>query len=636
MRKSTKFLLSIALMASFAHATDGECENKNALACFASAKSYDEKNESEKALEFYKKACELDYALGCAKTGEKYQNLKNHENAKKFYSKACDLNHHESCVNWGEIFENEGNCDKASEIYQDTFKNKKYKLAGDRFEALVGNTKCITEDFDISKTMEATDSKCQPNDGMKYYLEGVKYKNNQSVNDAVILQTFQKSCDCGEGKGCDEVANVYWENFKDLPQKRKDKTKEAMIKACEGDIVTGCEKVYLSYERGYLQADDRQEKMDNLKEKMVGLAARHERLCKANDKLENALHCDWVADFYFSTKRDHEIAEAARLYKRACDLGVSNSCWKLAEIYSEGHDSKTNPEDTIKFDFAKYKEFAFKACKDDVKRACKSLDIHYTLWLNENLCLNENNEKSCVEVGKIYDDGYENQNLRNYRYYIIKANRHKAQEFYKKGCNLNDYQGCYLYGYNLLVEEYYKAMNRENFNYNDAIELLLKACDNGYSRACDKLGSKGVELLDLLKSCDTNNATNCVKAGDIYYNGFQLGENIQYNHVIVSNKRKAVELVKKSCELNDPWGCNYLGYIYDKGEAIRQDDDLAVKFYKKSCELGHGQACLNLGYAYETGKLGVNKDIPKAHEYFGLACDYGKNQACEKYKETKN
>ena len=151
MKKITNFLLIVSLLSLANASNENECNGGKASACFSVAKEYDNQNNTDKAIEFYKKACELNYAIGCNKVGEKYLNLKKNEYAKIFFSKACVLNHHESCVSYGEIFEDEGNCDMASEIYKDTFKNKKFKPAQSKFEALVANEKCMSQEMKKQK-----------------------------------------------------------------------------------------------------------------------------------------------------------------------------------------------------------------------------------------------------------------------------------------------------------------------------------------------------------------------------------------------------------------------------------------------------------------------------------------------------
>nr|WP_315520552.1 hypothetical protein [uncultured Campylobacter sp.] len=66
---------------------------------------------------------------------------------------------------------------------------------------------------------------------------------------------------------------------------------------------------------------------------------------------------------------------------------------------------------------------------------------------------------------------------------------------------------------------------------------------------------------------------------------------------------------------------------------IKDEDYLtATKISELLCKKYKDDAsCLIAGIAYKEG-LGVRFDILKAKEYFGLACDYGNQDGCSKYK----
>lgn len=66
---------------------------------------------------------------------------------------------------------------------------------------------------------------------------------------------------------------------------------------------------------------------------------------------------------------------------------------------------------------------------------------------------------------------------------------------------------------------------------------------------------------------------------------------------------------------------------------IKDEDYLtATKISELLCkQYKDGGSCLLVGTAYKEG-VGVRFDILKAKEYFGLACDYGNQDGCSKYK----
>lgn len=71
-----------------------------------------------------------------------------------------------------------------------------------------------------------------------------------------------------------------------------------------------------------------------------------------------------------------------------------------------------------------------------------------------------------------------------------------------------------------------------------------------------------------------------------------------------------------------------------KQKLLIEDEDYltATKISELLCKkYKDGGSCLLVGTAYKEG-IGVRFNILKAKEYFGLACDYGNQDGCSKYK----
>ena len=260
MKNLTKILI-IASLISLANASnENECSGGKASACFSVAKEYDENKDDDKAIEFYKKACELNYAIGCNKVGEKYINLKNNDYAKMFFSKACTLNHHESCVSYGQIFEDEGNCDMASEIYKDTFKNKKFKPAQEKFENLVGNAKCIKAQQEQAQQEAKTKAEQEAQAKAKAEQEAKakqKAKEDELNKEREELVELVSKCEASDTKACIEVATRY-ETGRKVEKADQKQAIGYYSKACLLDDGESCYKTAKSYkekndEKNYLQ-----------------------------------------------------------------------------------------------------------------------------------------------------------------------------------------------------------------------------------------------------------------------------------------------------------------------------------------------------------------------------------------------
>jgi TPR repeat protein len=43
--------------------------------------------------------------------------------------------------------------------------------------------------------------------------------------------------------------------------------------------------------------------------------------------------------------------------------------------------------------------------------------------------------------------------------------------------------------------------------------------------------------------------------------------------------------IQKACDLNDGSGCSNLGFMYDRGKGVKQDDFKAVKFFQSQKDL---------------------------------------------------
>ena len=63
---------------------------------------------------------------------------------------------------------------------------------------------------------------------------------------------------------------------------------------------------------------------------------------------------------------------------------------------------------------------------------------------------------------------------------------------------------------------------------------------------------------------------------------------------------------------------SHLGFMYENGKGVPQNDAEAVKWYRKAAEQGHPAAQQNLGTMYGYG-YGVPQDNADAHMWFNLA-----------------
>jgi serine/threonine protein kinase len=93
---------------------------------------------------------------------------------------------------------------------------------------------------------------------------------------------------------------------------------------------------------------------------------------------------------------------------------------------------------------------------------------------------------------------------------------------------------------------------------------------------------------------------------------------------------KALKLFTQACNGGNMNACNYLGYIYDQGQGVKVNDDMAGNIYQKSCDQGNMLGCNGLGCVLQN--LGK---VSEARKYFQKACDGKVAAACDQLSGTQ-
>lgn len=225
-----------------------------------------------------------------------------------------------------------------------------------------------------------------------------------------------------------------------------------------------------------------------------------------------------------------------------------------------------------------------------------------------------------------------------YKYAITLPQDYKnALNLYQKSCTLGDGGGCY----NLAT--LYQNQQGVEQDFHKAIEYYTKACDLGFANGCQKKEEvlKGgylkettnAKFLNLQTQClIQHNATSCYYAGLLYNVGdattppntpqaitlFELGcdlgnaescyqlSNIYFAPSVFQNGKESLKYAQKSCKLDNPYGCQILGALYEFGEVIHNGISIninrAIKYYKQSCDLGNPQSCKSYTTLIELSK----------------------------------
>lgn len=203
------------------------------------------------------------------------------------------------------------------------------------------------------------------------------------------------------------------------------------------------------------------------------------------------------------------------------------------------------------------------------------------------------------------------------------------------------------------------AMSQEEWdrNYYDCIEVsrgtpLVESKSN--KNACQALINHSIEMgWGSLERCIKD---NCEMIGKLYFLVERYREAIPYlekaialgdttacvtlgnTYFQIEDHYNANKYYKIGCEkvdANQAISCHNLGTSYAKGQGVLQDYHKAVELLKKACDMKFGTSCGALGSMYEGGK-GVRQNLSTAKHYSGKACDLGSQTGCDNYRKLNN
>jgi len=171
-------------------------------------------------------------------------------------------------------------------------------------------------------------------------------------------------------------------------------------------------------------------------------------------KKDIILHIKNYGELYFN-KKDYE--KALPYLKIQCLLNDKEACYKLSKIYLE------------KKDYKEYIDYKKKACNLGYAKACIQLGLRYEKYkysyameLYKRAC-DLNSAKGCIMyAGKLF----------------LKKRYEESLPYFKKGCLLKDGFCCFSVG--VIISEKYKL-------YEEGKKFYKKACDLGYTKACNFL-----------------------------------------------------------------------------------------------------------------------------------------------------
>ena len=102
----------------------------------------------------------------------------------------------------------------------------------------------------------------------------------------------------------------------------------------------------------------------------------------------------------------------------------------------------------------------------------------------------------------------------------------------------------------------------------------------------------------------------------------RIGYMYDKGYGVAEDDIEAVKWFRKSADQGNAMAQHNMGFMYQYGKGVSQDYNEAVKWYRKSAEQGNADGQLNLGYMYEKG-YGVAEDDVEAVKWYRKSADQG-------------
>ncbi len=622
------------------------------------------KQESSAFNEIYSKV------INFMKEANYHYNNDNFDAAIELYQKSCDLGYEEAFLKLNSIFryvlQTELNSSKAIKLYKTANNNGLLLKEYDDFINLTPKRIEFDELFlyfgkkaHSFEKMNLFFNKITSSEYM--YLLGYDYFNGNEItqNYDKALYWIEKSALMGNIHAIYSIGNVFKKQFyvENCFEKNIDYFKQNWIKIKNKSTFDNDKFVikYLKYvKKSYILNE-------------LGEYYSNNKLITANYKIaikyfKKAIKMNFtqamnnLANCYFNgygvVKNDEK---AFKLLNKSAKLGNIEAIYKTAICYENGFGIVKNYKKAIKL----FEKAIKSGCTKSenrlkiIKNECDISKIKYIKGISEYIYKEANNYflgKGIVQnykkafelyligvkfknhtaincVGFCYENGYG-----------VIQNNEKALKYYKKSADMgNTLAMCHL------GKIYYYGIGI-NKDITKALEFYEKSADLNNGLAMNFLGNyyffvlnnyeKGIKLYEKATKFGSKEAQKTIDAikfqGDVskikYITGIEeeLYKRANYFLFIYDETKKnysrAVKLYFKAVELGHNGAMNCLGYCYQNGYGVIQNDEKAFEYYKKSADLGNSYAIYNLAKIYFYG-IGINKSIKTALALFEKSAD---------------
>ena len=153
-------------------------------------------------------------------------------------------------------------------------------------------------------------------------------------------------------------------------------------------------------------------------------------------------------------------------------------------------------------------------------------------------------------------------------------------------------------------------------NINDAAQLPISAPDTSAAPIGNYADNKAVNVTPSSDAAKTLNSA--ASAGDPVAQ-FQLG----LSYLEQGRTDEGVSLIRKSANQNQPAAQYRLAKLYEIGEGVSQDSEMARQLTERAARNGNRIAMHDLALYYAEGRGGVEADLPTAAKWFEKAAERG-------------
>jgi len=311
--------------------------------------------------------------------------------------------------------------------------------------------------------------------------------------------------------------------------------------------------------------------------------------------------------------------EKVRTYQKECDAGNMSGCYNLVRNYEAG--------EGVTKDLKRASELYKKACDGGMMEGCNALGRNYdkgrgvtkdqkrAIELYEKSC-DGGNKAGCFYLKSAEKLAKKRAQEKTYDTEKIKNERERQKHFerlrdYEKLCDKDEAWACYTVG---IMYAPPSGSSPVGIDFERANQFFKKACDLNEYPGCVRLGhhyesgegvTRNLPMAETLyqKACDGGDPWGCLNLGGFYEEGLGGKADLQ----------KAQKFYQKSCD-GGGGGCFALGRLYENGRGVKKDLVRAREFYQKACDHTDVDACKKAGVKMtpqRRGAIVINTEPPK-------------------------